>query len=140
MAYILFQLLRLLGSVFSVKMSAGMRTVEYTRTFTEDEWSMLEVGTVAMSMEEKWDVVRHDHDHHHFFARNWSQRIVFILPLDQSGSRTCTQLFVHNDVSDEIALNVNPPVDVAYWFDIVVDHVLFHRPCRSRSSSAPDAL
>ena len=109
-------------------MSAGMRTVEYTRTFTEDEWSMLEVGTVAMRMEEKWDLVRHDHDHNLFFARSWSQRIVFILPLDQSGSRTCTQLFVHNDVSDEIALNVNPPVDVAYWFNLVVDHVLFQRP------------
>ena len=110
-------------------MFADMHAIEYTRTFTDDEWSALQHGATAQSMEDKWDIVHRDDDEYHvFFARSWSQRIVFILPLDPNGSRTCTQLLVHNDVADEIALNVNPHADVAYWFDIVLDHVLFLRP------------
>ena len=102
--------MRLLGSAFPGKMFADMHAIEYTRTFTDDEWSALQHGATAQSMEDKWDIVHRDDDEYHvFFARSWSQRIVFILPLDPNGSRTVTQFFVRNDLPDEIALNVNPP-------------------------------
>ena len=88
--------------------------------------SALEIGVVAMTMEDKWDIVCQANDNHVVFNSSWTDQLWCVLSLDTS-TRACTALYVDSDYMDRLD-NAGATHEVIVVFELVLNHVVFKRP------------